>query len=240
VANDFPVEEIIAYCKSKFPEEACGFVTVVKGRHKWIPCENVAGNKNSFFAIHPLEFAKASDSGEIIAVVHSHTIHPTVFSETDVAFQKIQGIPWMLVGLQSGEAEIEWLRGEKQADALYGRKYIWHVTDCYSFIKDWYLQEKKIYIPDFAREEYFWKKNQEIYLDNFAKAGFSEVPLASLQEGDVLLMHIGGNITGHGAVYLGNNKIGHHLPGRLSSIDVIGQFYLDRVTKVVRHKDMFK
>jgi len=236
-----PMEEIIEYCKSKFPEEACGLITIFKGRYKWNPCPNVySGDKQSYFAIHPLAYANAADTGEVVAVVHSHTIHPSVFSRTDRAFQKKQGIPWLLVGLQSPSPELVWLEGEVEVAPLYGRKYLWRAGDCYTFVKDWYMQEWGISIPDFERDEGFWKKGQEIYLENFAKAGFVEVPRHAMQKGDVLLMQVGGNITTHGAIYLDNNVIGHHLPGRLSSKDVLGQYYLDRITKVVRHKEAMK
>jgi proteasome lid subunit RPN8/RPN11 len=237
--QDFPYDEIVAYCKTKFPEEACGIVIVFKGRHLFIPCENVAsGNKQDYFAIHPVEYAKAEDKGEVVAIVHSHTIHPTVFSETDVAYQKMQGIPWLLVGLKGGAVELEWLDNEKQELPLYGREYVWHVTDCYSFIRDWFAKVKGFILPDFYRREEFWKEGNELYLDNFKSAGFMEVSKKDIQEGDVLLLQLADNITSHGAIYLGKNKIGHHLPGRLSSMDVLGQYYMDRLTKVVRHERM--
>jgi len=239
--ESIPLEEITAYCKSVFPEEACGVITVSEGNYKFHPCPNVSlEDKTGNFTIHPLDFAKAADSGEVVAVVHSHTQHPTVFSNIDRAYQRKQGIPWLLIGLMNENVETVWLEGSKEVLPLYGRNYVWHVTDCYSFVRDWYKSEMGIALPDFQRKENFWKDGQEIYLDNFEQAGFVEVPAHTMQYGDVLLMQLAGNITSHGAIYLGNNVIGHHLPKRLSSKDVLGQFYIQRITKVVRHKEAFK
>ena len=55
-----------------------------------------------------------------------------------------------------------------------------------------------------------------------------------MREGDVLLMIIGANVPNHGAVYVGDNAIEHHLYGRLSSREVYGQFYRERTTHVLR------
>lgn len=232
------LEEITKYCISKLPEEACGLIVLFKGRYKFIPCENVSVlDRLEYFAIHPLDYAAAEDKGKVCAVVHSHSKTGAVFSPWDIESQARFGIPWLLVGL-GGATEYAWLAKPKAPKELYGREYVWHVTDCYSFIQDWYEFEYGIILPDFQREEKFWEKGQEPYLDNFKSAGFVEVPKDSLQYGDGLLLQIAGKITSHAAVYVGNNQIAHHLNGRLSSRDVLGQYYYDRITKVVRHESM--
>ena len=57
-----------------------------------------------------------------------------------------------------------------------------------------------------------------------------------MREGDVLLMHIGGPITAHAAVYVGDNLIGHHLKGRLSSKEILSDYYKRRITRIIRHR----
>ena len=231
------IPEITTYCKSKFPEEACGVVILFKGRYKFIPCENVSlEDKTTHFAIHPLVYASICDRGQVCAIVHSHTQMGAVFSEHDIASQRMLGIPWLLIGLHDGKEEHAWLNNKKEVLDLYGREYQWHVTDCFTFVQDWYEREMGILIQDVQRQDKFWEKGQELYLDNFKAAGFVEVPRESMQYGDGLLLQLAGNVTSHAAVYLGNNLIGHHLNGRLSSKDVLGQYYLDRTTVVVRHR----
>ena len=232
------IGEITTYCQSKLPEEACGLIILFKGRYKFIPCENVSQmNKQEYFAIHPLDYAAAEDKGTVCAVVHSHSSSGAVFSPWDVSSQAQSGLPWLLIGLGSG-VEHAWLNNPKQHTTLFGRPYQWGVTDCYSFLQDWYAEEYGFELPDFQREYAFWEKGEELYLNNFASAGFVEVPKDSIQYGDGLLMQLANGVTSHGAVYVGNNQIAHHLNGRLSSKDVLGQFYSDRITKVVRHRDL--
>ena len=238
---NFPYEEIVNHCKSESPREACGLVILFKGRYKYVPCKNVADNESTTeeFAIHPLEFAKAEDDGEIVAVVHSHPERDASPGPTDLLSQQKEGIDWLIIGLNGGlSSEMFWLKGEKKELPLYGRPYSWHVNDCGSFIRDFYKQEFGIYIPDFYRPENFWEKEIEVYLDVYEKAGFHKIEMPDLKYGDVILFALGSHITTHGAVYVGDNNIAHHLRGRLSCRDVLGKYYLDRATRFLRHKDM--
>ena len=240
--REFPESEIIEYCKSKYPEEeSCGIVIVKNGRFKFIPCSNaVTSKKDETFAIHPLDYAKASDEGVIYCIVHSHVKCDATFSYWDQEFQKKQGTPWFLVGLLDGNVTTAWLKHEKEEQPLFGRKYVWQIYDCYSFIRDYYKQKYEIDLPDFYRDFEFWKTGKELYLDNFEAAGFTEVHMESLQEGDVILLQLGSDVTSHGGVYVGGNRIAHHVNGRLSSVDIYGTFYQDRTTRIVRHKEMMK
>lgn len=238
--NENIKNEIIIHCQKEFPNEACGLLVGTKKGDVWFPCKNVSPDPTNFFTISTADYAKASDKGEIKAVVHSHTLHPTRFSEQDIAMQKKQGIPWVLVGMQSGEPELVWLDGKKEALTLYGRTYSWGINDCYSFIRDYFANVVGKIIPDFQRAERFWEKGEDLYRKHFADAGFVEVNgLSNLMEGDVLIISLGGtNIPSHGAVYLGNNTIGHHLPNRLSCKEVYGRFYQARTVLILRHKDL--
>lgn len=235
-----PYDDIVKYCKEQSPNEACGIVIIFKGRYKWIPCENVSTNKTNEFAISPVDFAKAEDMGEIVAIVHSHPASSSAPSKADLYSHKQQSIDWLIIGLEKDTPEFSWLRySTEKATALplYGREYIWHITDCGSFIRDFYKQEFNVDLPDFYRPEKFWEKGLEIYLDCYEKAGFYEIPMKELRYGDVILMSLGSEITTHGAVYLEDNKIAHHLNNRLSCRDVYGKFYIDRTTKCLRYKD---
>jgi cell wall-associated NlpC family hydrolase len=48
-------------------------------------------------------------------------------------------------------------------------------------------------------------------------------------------MTIGGSkVPNHGAVYLGDGRIGHHQQNRLSSIDIYGGYYQKMTSKILR------
>lgn len=229
--------EILSYCQSKFPEEACGLIILWKGRYKWVPCENIHQKKDTEFAISSQDFKKAYDLGQIVCVVHSHTDGNKEFSDFDRQSQQRQGYDWLLVSTDGNSAEISaTITAPKKAVALYGRQYKFGVYDCLTFVRDWYKQEWGIHINDYDRKENFWDYGEELYLDNYQAEGFVEVALQDIRYGDVILLALGGPITAHAGVYLGNNKFGHHLNDRLSSVDIYGAYYQDRTTKVIRHK----
>lgn len=235
---DFPYDTIIEHCKAEYPKEACGLVVIFKGRYKYIPCKNVSNTPEQDFAIPTSDYAYAEELGEIVAIVHSHPTRDSSAGPTDMESQRVHGIDWLIIGMNNNESiDMCWIKGEKVVLPLYGRTYMWHVNDCGSFIRDFYRQEFNIELPDFYRPEKFWEQGLEIYLDAYEKAGFHEIEFKDLEYGDVILFALGTTITTHGAVYIGDNKIAHHLLGRLSCRDVLGKYYLDRATRFLRHKD---
>ncbi len=71
-------------------------------------------------------------------------------------------------------------------------------------------------MPDFEREDDWWRNGQNLYLDNMAVTGFYRVPLSSAQAGDILLCCFGASVANHAAIYCGNGELLHHLPEQLS------------------------
>lgn len=65
-------KEILEYLSEIYPEEGCGLLVNKKGKIYWVPCENVAENKKEDFIISAEDYIKASLSGDIYAIVHSH------------------------------------------------------------------------------------------------------------------------------------------------------------------------
>ena len=62
-----------------------------------------------------------------------------------------------------------------------------------------------------------------LYLDNFAKEGFSEI-VADVQPGDLILMNLGSKVPNHAAIYLGDQLVLHHVQLSFSR-DVYGGYY---------------
>jgi proteasome lid subunit RPN8/RPN11 len=228
--------KIIEYCKGKAPQEACGIVVLSNGKYVFIPCDNADPEPENFFAISGVDFIKGEEQGEVIAIVHSHPKAPFVPSDDDIASQALLDIPYLVIGLDAHPIA-SWIgKPPQESIPLYGREYIWNVTDCFTFLRDWYLRELNVTLPNIKYNKDFWEERKELYLDNFSSAGFVEVPIEEIQYGDALLMDLVGGITSHGAIYLGNNRIAHHLFGRLSGEDTLGRFFIERTTKVVRHR----
>lgn len=220
------------------PKESCGLIVVRKGKEVYIPCNNVSPDPKNRFRIDPKDYADAEDSCEILAIVHSHVLIPPNPSLADQIGCEKSGIPWVIVNVPTGNY-IEFSPSGFSAPLL-GRTYHHGVTDCYSLVRDYYKSVLNIDLPDFDREYGWWEKGQNLYMDNYEKAGFSEVlgGLREMKTHDVLLMQISSSVVSHSSVYIGDNKIIQHCVGRLSSRDVLGESLRRTVIKVLRHKDL--
>jgi cell wall-associated NlpC family hydrolase len=118
---------------------------------------------------------------------------------------------------------------------LIGRGFQHGVTDCYSYIRDWYRVERGVELPQFVRDWDWWKLGDDLYAKGFASAGFTEAHDAP-QRGDVLLYTVGSKVVNHGAIYEGGGVLSHHLatrepfdPNRLSTREAAARWERFRV-----------
>lgn len=225
---------VVAHARETFPAECCGLIVLDGDAPTYRPCRNISGNPDAF-AVHPEDYAAAEDIGEIIGVVHSHPNASSRPSEADKVACEASGLPWHIVGLIDGE-EPEWSHivpcGYEAP--LIGRTFSHGVLDCYTLIRDWYSRERGITLPDFTREYEWWYKGGNLYVDNFQRAGFVRAT-GEPMPGDVLLMQIMANVPNHGAIYIGDGIILHHLFNRLSCREVFGGYYKKHCTHVLRY-----
>lgn len=228
------VSEFIAEARNLEPLEACGLIYVFKGRPRLRMCANFAEDPERDFAISPNDYAMAEELGEVVGVIHSHPNSSAEPSPVDCASHAASGLQWWIVGLIGDDAEIRHMPAVSSSQPLVGRVFVHGVADCYSLIRDWYLMERGVDLPDFARTDQWWSKGQDLYIDGFPQAGFVEVAEPPVL-GDVLLMNIGANVCNHAAIFCGGDKILHHLHGRLSGHELYSSFYRDRTRHVLRY-----
>jgi len=229
-------DKIKQHAISEAPKECCGVVVLFKGKKKYIPCQNIKHNAEMEFEISPQDMLAVYEMGEVIAIVHSHgsietSRYPT---EADKVAQAQSELTWIMYNVVHNEFH-EWSDGVKPS--LYGREYIHGVMDCYSFVRDFYQQEFGIVLTNYAREDNWWHKGQNLYSDNYEGEGFRKIPISEVEYGDLLVMTLGCSVPNHGAIYVGNNKVAHHATNRLSCIDIYGSFLRDRTAYVLRHKE---
>lgn len=222
----------IAHCQAEYPREGCGLVIVFKGRQQFRACRNIATGTDQF-AIHPEDYAAADAAGEIVAVLHSHCNLPPIPSQADRVSCEQVGLPFFIVGIPT----LAWgeLYPSGYVAPLVGREWSHGVLDCYSIIRDWYKQERGVELPDFERHDDWWNRGENLYVENFEKAGFREISVNDLSAGDVILMQIGSPVANHGAVYIGDGLILHHVQNRLSTRDVYGGYWLKNTVRVLRY-----
>jgi len=226
--------EILAHAKAEDPREACGLIHVVKGRRRYHPCRNIASTPDEHFVLDPEDYAAAEDAGEITAVVHSHPVTPPTPSDADRIGCNKTELPWVIVNPKT-EA---WGGCTPSAFELpyVGREFSFGVVDCYSLLRDWYSREMGIQLKDFDRRDRFWERGENLYVDGFQSQGFRQVSLEDIQHGDGIIMQLGAELPNHGAIYLGDQLILHHVQGRLSSRDVLGGYYVKSIAMVLRHE----
>jgi len=224
----------LEHAKQEAPKESCGLVAVVKGRRRYFPCTNLAETPDEHFVLDPAEYAETEDSGEIIAVVHSHPVTNHAPSPADRVACENSGLPWYVV---NPNTEL-WGYCEPEGFELpyVGRDFVHGLVDCYSLCRDWYKREWGLDLHNYERRDQWWEHGENMYLDNFMKEGFHEIPIGELERGDAVLMQLSSPVPNHAAIYLGEQLVLHHIQGRLSSRDVYGGYYLKNTAKALRHE----
>ncbi len=226
---------ILAHAKECFPKECCGLLVVQGDSTNYWPCHNQADGDDHFI-LDPADYAEADAAGEIVGVVHSHPNVSPKPSQADLVACEASGVPWHIVSYPAETWETFAPSGFKAP--LIGRVWSHGVLDCYSLVRDWYLIERGVELPDFARSDKWWKKGENLYLENFAKAGFVRVTDGLPQHGDVLLLQMLSPVPNHAGIFLQDNKILHHLHDRLSCREQypIGKgYYWKHTTHILRH-----
>jgi proteasome lid subunit RPN8/RPN11 len=232
-------QAMIDHAAAEAPRECCGMLV----RNAEDDVLRYCRSRNLFagevgqdrFQIDPELYAAASDSGRIEAIVHSHPLASANPSMADRFGCERSGLPWLIVGWPSGV--IKTIEPCGWVAPLVGREFEFGVLDCYTLIQDWYVREWSVALPDFEREDGFWERGEDIYREGFPLAGFAELPHGTVpQRGDVLLMHVRSEINNHGAVYLGDGQMLHHMFGAPSEVTVWGHAWQIRTSAVLRHR----
>lgn len=226
------IADMIQHAKEAMPNEACGLLVQIGNKCVVHRARNISMNPREGFAVAPEDYLAATERGKVLGIYHSHPYGLPVASMPDLAACEIANLPFHIVSVPVEGHAVFYPSGYKAP--LIGRPFKHGVLDCYTVIKDWYAAHR-VTIPDFEREEVWWEKGGNLYLENFAAAGFSRTTDA-LQYGDVILMQYRSPVPNHAAVFVGESKILHHLTGRLSGVDVWGGYWEKFTTHIVRHK----
>lgn len=249
--NKATVKAIRNHAVACYPRESCGLVVMVGRSEKYWPCQNVAGD-DDHFVISPADYAAAEDAGMVVGVVHSHPDETDAPSKADRIMCDESGQPWYIVAVSAeGAAEtIRKIEPTGMQPPLIGRDFLFGVRDCYTLIRDFYQRVMHIELPDFERTDGFWERGEDLYMDNFTKAGFYRLQDSEpLQFGDVLLIQMRSDLANHGGVYIGavteldgkrlvpplQNAFIHHRYGCKSQREVYGGQWRDNTLARIRY-----
>lgn len=238
--SNYVKKQALLHAKDQFPRESCGLLQVVGGRQRYFRCNNIATTPEEHFILDPDSYEEAERLAPIIGLIHSHPCTQPTPSEADKVSCEKSNLPWYIVNPQTEE----WASCEPNGFELgyVGRQFNHGVVDCYSLVRDFYKREFNIELYDYFRRDNWWEGDENLYMDNFEKEGFKEIPLKEITYGCVILINLESNKANHAAIYIGkenedNNKILHHVQGRLSSIDMYGGYYLINTSKVLKHEN---
>ena len=225
-------KEIIKYLFDKYPEEACGLIVNKKGKAVWIPCENTAEDKKENFIISSTDYIRASLSGDLMAIVHSHPDASPEPSEHDKKTSNFLGIPYIIYSLPDIEKVV--YNPDYKRNPLIGREYSFGEQDCYSLVRDYYRQELNIELPTTVFEDDWWEKGLNYFDDLFDSFGFQKVD--NLEKNDLIFFKVMAPIANHVGVYLGEDLFLHHAVNRLSCRESVNSVWRKYITGYYRCK----
>ncbi|MDR3446013.1 C40 family peptidase [Dyella sp.] len=230
-----PLADAQRHALAEYPRESCGLVIIANGRERYVPCRNVAATPSDHFILSPQDYAVAEDLGEPVAIVHSHPDVPARPSEADMVACEASGLRWVIVSVMPGEsgptlADVCEFEPSGYEAPLVGRTFHHGVLDCWALCRDWYARERGIELPNPSRADDWWNDGaSNLYSDAaLVAAGFVQLTGAGdLEEGDLILMQVRSQnlVPNHAGVYVGDSLMLHHMPGRLSSRDVLGGYW---------------
>ena len=228
---------ISAYMSGDRNNERCGIVIEKSTGLIFKPCENIHPYPKEAFLINSREIIKASINGKIHAIVHSHVNGNNKLSSVDRCVQYINRYDYWL--FCDGE-----LTKHKPIDKLKGRVFNEGYVDCYDSFRDFYYLcgvDMKKYSPDDGYRIPDWHRKEGAkspFIENLSKEGFYMIEgFNEMKEGDVIISLLGSNIPNHSLVYVGNNEVFHHLPERLSGVEVLRDYFIKMKHSIWRHKD---
>ena len=219
-----------------YPEEACGAVTP----EGFMPLENCAPaeRRSRSFDCH-LAAAALQAEGRLLALVHSHPDGPVSPSAMDIQQQMAMDVPWGLVACRKDSCLPPFFWGDMLPRLpLLGRGFRYGPAgtdgngDCAALVRDWYLQEREILLPDYPREN---GSAETLYYDNLVACGFRKVIDGQREVGDVFLAAIRSAVPNHAGVYVGQQEVMHHMLNRFSRIDPLIQVERPFITDWMRY-----
>jgi cell wall-associated NlpC family hydrolase len=113
--------------------------------------------------------------------------------------------------------------------------------DCYELGRDFFRDNFGIELTPYARPQDWSSDNHDLIRQLHEREGFqmlTDWKIADIRPADVFCLAIGQGNPNHFAIYLGDNKLLHHLRGRFSSVEVYRDVYRNSTSFILRHPDV--
>jgi proteasome lid subunit RPN8/RPN11 len=211
-----------------YPKEAAG---VVEG-DAYVPLDNLSVTPGDDVMLSDDDLVRVAKAEVFF---HSHPSGHGCPSQHDMIYQQQLGIPFVTMTVPLYDV---WAFGDQLARApIIGRGFRHGVHDCYSLIRDWYA-EAGVELPEGPRGWEWWSKGQDLYRDNFERAGFDRIaPAEAVRRGDLLLFSFNYNVPMHGAIVIDEQLLLHHAAGA-RAVDATRLSTMVPRTRLARHATM--
>ena len=124
---------------------------------------------------------------------------------------------------------------------LADKPFRWGSSDCLTLFRNFYRDNFGIEITNYARPSNWSSDQLDLMRLCYEREGFDMITdwkLKDLRPGDVLCMAIGERNPNHFSIYLGNDRVVHHLYGRTSSVEQFRDFFRNTTCYILRHPDV--
>lgn len=157
----------------------------------------------------------------------------TITDEERLEMNALQ-IPFVFIGSTRDISEAYLPDRFTEKHAYINRPFLHGILDCYSLVRDFYLREWELWLPANIQRTYgWWEQGDNLYVDGAPEYGFE--PVSDLKRHDLVVMKFG-PVPNHGAIYLGDNKVLHHVGGRFSCIEELSRNYKQSIAIIYRNR----
>ena len=217
------LRSIKSHGTKKFPEESGGFIVDTK----FVPFSNDAKDKRNNYEVKVNRYSDLIDKNKIKALVHTHCVEnytdwdfgigrfPSIH---DIETQISWNLPSIILPIMKYQGKFYYddmmvlgINNKRDLPSLTDRTYVFGLTDCWSYCRDWLWINKNCKVPDFKRQWRWLTGDNSAYLDMSNKDIFMEIDKDELTKGDIVLLRFRDkDFPTHAGIYLGNDTFAHH------------------------------
>ena len=232
------LKEFRKHTEEEFPKEACGLIIITsKGKEQYFRAKNLAESADEQFILDPISYADAEDTGEIVGICHSHPHEDCKPSDADKVSCETSNKPWHILSWP-GNKLFSWEPNGYEAPFV-GRRFSYGVLDCCTLMRDVYKKDLNINFECISGQDEWWLKGENRYLDNYKEQGFIQIKDENdIQKYDIFLIKLVSPVPNHAALFIGNDRILHHIHGRLSNREIYGGYWRKHTTHHLRHESL--
>lgn len=125
-----------------------------------------------------------------------------------------------------------------ETERFEGKPFHLGVQDCFTLVRDFYLFNFGIEMPDISRPNDWDASKDDIIGKSYEACGFEKLDVDETWPplpADILACVVGGSTPNHLVVYMGHNEILHHKYGVMSSRETMRPAWKRYTSYILRH-----